>query len=135
MKPAPESRKTRPKMKSRNATVRGSHSQTESGMETGSAVVGNGSAIAESSEAEEESESDESSGSSSSSSSSSDEEMAVEAIQVDQDGKVIPKKRPFVGSIFEGKLASFIICDECKNGASSRFSFTRKLDTDESPIF
>lgn len=107
-------------MKSRNATVRGSHSQPEDdkpGLENGSAVVGNGSAIVDGSEEEDAaSESEESSGSSSSSSSSSDDEVAVEVVQLDQDGKVRPKKRPFVGSIFEGKLASFIICDECKNG-------------------
>jgi hypothetical protein len=64
-------------------------------------------------------ESDESSGSSSSDSSSSDSESETEVVELDREGNVKPKRRPFVGSIFEGKLASFIICDECKNGTSS----------------
>lgn len=31
--------------------------------------------------------------------------------------------RPFVGSIFEGKLSSFIICDECKTGEPTALFF------------
>ncbi|BGP19117.1 hypothetical protein JCM10213_005642 [Rhodosporidiobolus nylandii] len=33
------------------------------------------------------------------------------------------KMRPFVGSVFEGKLASFIICDECKNVSLTKEDF------------
>lgn len=72
------------------------------------------------SESEEDSgdESDASSASSSSSS-SSDAESDVEETRLTERQRKKRTLRPFVGSIFEGKLASFIICDECKNGACS----------------
>ncbi|GAA5932107.1 uncharacterized protein JCM15063_001121 [Sporobolomyces koalae] len=61
-----------------------------------------------------------SSGSSSSDSSSSDTDSEQE--QVARDSTVV-KRRPFVGSVFEGKLASFIICDECKNVSLTKEDF------------
>lgn len=68
-----------------------------------------------------------SSGSSSSSSSSSEDDEASDS-EVDERRLTLRQRkrrqlRPFVGSIFEGKLASFIICDECKNGESARSRF------------
>lgn len=53
---------------------------------------------------------------SSSSSSSSDADSDIEEARLTEWQRKKRKLRPFVGSIFEGKLASFIICDECKNG-------------------
>lgn len=96
-------------------------------------IKGGESAIVDSGAEEKDgNESDESSGGSSSSDSassdSSDSEM--ETFELDKNGNAKPNRRPFVGSIFEGKLASFIICDECKNGMFSRSRFRVKLQTD-----
>ncbi|BGP34519.1 hypothetical protein JCM10296v2_006341 [Rhodotorula toruloides] len=76
------------------------------------------------SESEEDSgdESDASSASSSSSS-SSDAESDVEETRLTERQRKKRKLRPFVGSIFEGKLASFIICDECKNVSLTKEDF------------
>jgi len=71
-----------------------------------------------------ESDASSSSGSSSSSSSSSsDDESDTDEAALSPRERKKRELRPFVGSIFEGKLASFIICDECKNGASVSLPF------------
>lgn len=62
----------------------------------------------------EEETSSESDSSSSSSESSEDED---EQQDVDPQGQPQPKMRPFIASVFDGKLASVVICDECKHGA------------------
>ena len=95
-------------------------------------------AAAEDDDGHESDASSSSSGSSSSSSSSDDESDADERALSPRERKK-RQLRPFVGSIFEGKLASFIICDECKNGASSSRSLslarTRHAADDDAPAF
>lgn len=58
---------------------------------------------------EGEEESEESSGGSGSSSDSSESEDEEEGLKED-------KPRPFIDSVFGGKLASVVICDECQHG-------------------
>lgn len=65
-------------------------------------------------ETEEESSSE--SDSSSSSSESSEDEEDEEHQDVDAQGNPQPKMKPFIASVFDGKLASVVICDECKHG-------------------
>ncbi|GAA6039316.1 hypothetical protein JCM8097_003261 [Rhodosporidiobolus ruineniae] len=60
-------------------------------------------------------ESDSESSSSSESEAESEEEIGEEERK--------KRMRPFVGSIFEGKLSSFIICDECKNVSLTKEDF------------
>lgn len=113
-------------MHARNSTVRPSHGP-DAGLPTNSAA----SPVTPTPEEpravatfddESGNESDESSsGSSSSSSSSSSSDDELSESEVDEQRLTLRQRkkrtlRPFVGSIFEGKLASFIICDECKNG-------------------
>ena len=62
------------------------------------------------------SESEGESSSSSSSSSSSEEDEPEELHDVDADGKLQTRMKPFIASVFDGKLASVVICDECKHG-------------------
>ncbi|BGP50791.1 hypothetical protein JCM10450v2_006717 [Rhodotorula kratochvilovae] len=83
----------------------------------GSAVPLNGDADAEDSGSESDASS-----SSSSSSSSDDESDADEKALTPRERKK-RQLRPFVGSVFEGKLASFIICDECKNVSLTKEDF------------
>lgn len=83
------------------------------------------SAAPEEDESGNESDTSSSGSSSSSSSSSSSEDDEVSDSEVDERRLTLRQRkrrelRPFVGSIFEGKLASFIICDECKNGECAR---------------
>ncbi|GAA5903674.1 hypothetical protein JCM8208_003655 [Rhodotorula glutinis] len=63
------------------------------------------------------------SSSSSSSSSSSDDESDSDERALSPRERKKRQLRPFVGSIFEGKLASFIICDECKNVSLTKEDF------------
>ncbi|GAA5886814.1 hypothetical protein JCM16303_005714 [Sporobolomyces ruberrimus] len=114
---AEKDKKRRPTMQSRNGTVRASMTLSSPEQPNGGE-----SAIADDEE-DTGNESDESSGSSSSDSSSSDSESETEVVELDREGNVKPKRRPFVGSIFEGKLASFIICDECKNVSLTKEDF------------
>ncbi|GAA5825583.1 hypothetical protein JCM3770_006894 [Rhodotorula araucariae] len=83
----------------------------------------NGATAIDGSDADAEDSGSESDTSSSSSSSSSDDELdgAVKALTSRERKK--RQLRPFVGSIFEGKLASFIICDECKNVSLTKEDF------------
>ncbi|GAA5843435.1 hypothetical protein JCM9279_002102 [Rhodotorula babjevae] len=74
-------------------------------------------------ESDASSSSSSSSGSSSSSSSSSDDESDSDERALSPRERRKRQLRPFVGSIFEGKLASFIICDECKNVSLTKEDF------------
>ncbi|GAA5995963.1 uncharacterized protein JCM10292_004858 [Rhodotorula paludigena] len=74
-------------------------------------------AAPEASDADGEDSESESDDASSSSSSESEDEVDETALTERQ--RKQRKLRPFVGTIFEGKLASFIICDECKNVSST----------------
>lgn len=67
-------------------------------------------------ETEEESSSE--SDSSSSSSESSEDEEDEDHQDVDAQGNPQPRMKPFIASVFDGKLASVVICDECKHGES-----------------
>lgn len=58
---------------------------------------------------EEDEETEESSGGSGSSSDSSESEH-------EQEKEKREKPRPFIDSVFGGKLASVVICDECQHG-------------------
>ncbi|GAA5869087.1 hypothetical protein JCM1840_000464 [Sporobolomyces johnsonii] len=118
-------KKRHPSMHDRNANGRAQpQSEDASPMETVKEEGAVGAIVDESAVADDEddgNESDESSASSSSSSSSSTEEEEVSEAEGTGEGK--GKMRPFVGSIFEGKLASFIICDECKNVSLTKEDF------------
>lgn len=134
----------RPSMHSRHATARPSasaeadaaHAEAAQSVLTptagGTTLASALAAEASGSESDASSSADDVSSSSSSSSSSDDELSEWET----DERKLTPRQkkkrslRPFVGSIFEGKLASFIICDECKNGKEALFlacSMTRSL--------
>ncbi|GAA5968122.1 hypothetical protein JCM3765_005857 [Sporobolomyces pararoseus] len=113
-------KKKRPTMQNRTETARPQiDGNAANGINGESAVADSGA------EENDGNESDESSGGSSSSDSassdSSDSEM--ETFELDKNGNAKPNRRPFVGSIFEGKLASFIICDECKNVSLTKEDF------------
>ncbi|GAA5909520.1 uncharacterized protein JCM6883_003973 [Sporobolomyces salmoneus] len=113
----------RPKLQDRTETARASVSQSNGDHLNGV----NGEAASVDGEGEKdgnESDEEEDSGSSSSDSSSSDSsDSELETFELDKDGNVKPNRRPFVGTIFEGKLASFIICDECKNVSLTKEDF------------
>lgn len=68
-------------------------------------------------ETEESSSESEEDSSSSSSESSADE--TEELVDVDASGKQQQRMKPFIASVFDGKLASVVICDECKHGECS----------------
>lgn len=131
----PDHHSHRPSMPSRNATARplgdaAHHSEppktpttleSQNGREGGILPTMSEATSAALEEAESGNESDTSSSGSSSSSSSSSEDDEISDSEVDERRLTLRQRkrrelRPFVGSIFEGKLASFIICDECKNG-------------------
>ncbi|GAA6063870.1 hypothetical protein JCM10212_003606 [Sporobolomyces blumeae] len=136
--------KRRPTMQARTETVRASEAQTldDEGrptkpvVENGSSTVDGAAGAGPGGESAIDDEDDEASGnesdssdargsgsSSSSSNSSDDEDSDVDVLELDENGVPKPKRRPFVGSIFEGKLASFIICDECKNVSLTKEDF------------
>ncbi|BGP26857.1 ubiquitin carboxyl-terminal hydrolase 16/45 [Rhodotorula toruloides] len=108
----PDTLPHRPSMHERLETVRSSDASTP---------VPDQASVSES-EDESDDESDASSASSSSSS-SSDAESEIEEMRLTERQRKKRKLRPFVGSIFEGKLASFIICDECKNVSLTKEDF------------
>lgn len=66
-----------------------------------------------------DSEDEGSSRSSSSSSSSSDSEAEEEHHDWDAQGQPHVERKPFIASVFDGKLASIVICEECKHGQCS----------------
>ncbi|GAA5973137.1 hypothetical protein JCM11641_006287 [Rhodosporidiobolus odoratus] len=80
-------------------------------------AISESSASVHGNETEEEQE-DEGSSSDSDGESSSSEEEGEEQKKRRKSGM-----RPFVGSVFEGKLASFIICDECKTVSLTKEDF------------
>ncbi|GAA6007104.1 hypothetical protein JCM10207_001509 [Rhodosporidiobolus poonsookiae] len=117
----------RPSMHARSTTVRavvdgvsGDALVPEDAVSESSASVhGVGSAV-DSAEEEVESESESETDSSDSSSGDEAESESEEQKRVRRRKRTM---RPFVGSIFEGKLASFIICDECKNVSLTKEDF------------
>ncbi|GAA5884144.1 hypothetical protein JCM3774_004553 [Rhodotorula dairenensis] len=138
----PDHHSHRPSMHSRNATARphgeATHGQlspqTPDAMPSSSSANGvspgplAGAATATEDESGNESDASSSSSSSGSSSSSSSEDDESSDSEVDTRRLTLRERkkralRPFVGSIFEGKLASFIICDECKNVSLTKEDF------------
>ncbi|GAA5988749.1 hypothetical protein JCM10908_006155 [Rhodotorula pacifica] len=137
----PDHHSHRPGMPSRNATVRPAADATRdshSPLTPNAATPTDGQngmlplpadSTASTIEDESGNESDtSSSGASSSSSSSSEDEDESLDSDVDERRLTLRQRkkralRPFVGSIFEGKLASFIICDECKNVSLTKEDF------------
>lgn len=138
----PDHHSHRPSMPSRNATARplgdaAHHSEppktpttleSQNGREGGILPTMSEATSAALEEAESGNESDTSSSGSSSSSSSSSEDDEISDSEVDERRLTLRQRkrrelRPFVGSIFEGKLASFIICDECKNVSLTKEDF------------
>ncbi|KPV73906.1 uncharacterized protein RHOBADRAFT_54494 [Rhodotorula graminis WP1] len=83
----------------------------------------NGAAHLAADDSSHESDASSSSSGSSSSSSSSDDESDSDERALSPRERKKRQLRPFVGSIFEGKLASFIICDECKNVSLTKEDF------------
>lgn len=65
---------------------------------------------------EEDEVDSEASSSTSSSSSDSDGDDKEEQLDWDADGKPHVKRKPFIANVFDGKLASIVICEECKHG-------------------
>ncbi|GAA5959948.1 hypothetical protein JCM21900_001436 [Sporobolomyces salmonicolor] len=121
-------KKRHPSMHGRNATIRANASQAQSEnaspMETVKPEVAFSAIVDESAEADDEDRGNESDASSASSSSSSSSSTDEDGESEDEGaGERKGKMRPFVGSIFEGKLASFIICDECKNVSLTKEDF------------
>ncbi|SCV67680.1 BQ2448_5291 [Microbotryum intermedium] len=75
-------------------------------------------------EGDDDDASDESSSSSSSSSDSdSDNDAKDDPFEMGPDGTPQLKMRPFISSIFEGKLTSVVVCDECKHVSQTTEDF------------
>ncbi|GAA5825818.1 hypothetical protein JCM11251_000013 [Rhodosporidiobolus azoricus] len=110
----------RPSLHARGATVKAlndMHSTSE-GVVPEDAISESSASVHDGNSADEEDEA--SDGESDSGSSSSEEEE-------EQDGNKgtggKDHMRPFVGTVFEGKLSSFIICDECKHVSQTKEDF------------